>query len=50
MELLGEGWKEIKGIATPQEEQYQITRPCRAPRDQTTKQRVYMEGSRTPDT
>jgi hypothetical protein len=25
--------KELKGIATPQEEQYQLTRPSRAPTD-----------------
>jgi hypothetical protein len=33
VEELGEGLKELKGIATPQEEQqYQPTRPCKAPR------------------
>jgi hypothetical protein len=33
MEELGEGLKELKGIATPSEEQYQLTRPLGAPRD-----------------
>jgi hypothetical protein len=33
MEELGEGLKDLKGMATPQEEQqYQLTRPLRAPR------------------
>jgi hypothetical protein len=29
----GEALKELKGIATPKEEQHQLTRPPRAPRD-----------------
>jgi hypothetical protein len=34
MEELGEGLKELKGMATPQEEQqYQLTRPLSAPTD-----------------
>jgi hypothetical protein len=34
MEELGEGLKELKGMATSEEEQqYQLTRPFRAPRD-----------------
>jgi hypothetical protein len=34
MEDLGERLKKLKGIATPQEEQqYQLTRPQRVPRD-----------------
>jgi hypothetical protein len=33
MEELGEGVKELKGIATPLEEQYQFTGSPRAPRD-----------------
>jgi hypothetical protein len=34
MEKLGEGLKEVKGLATPQEEQnYQLSRPHKAPRD-----------------
>jgi hypothetical protein len=33
MEELGEGLKELKGIATLKEEQYQLTGPPRVPRD-----------------
>jgi len=33
MEEFGEGLKELKGIATPTEEQYQLTGPSGAPRD-----------------
>jgi hypothetical protein len=32
MEELWEGLKELKGIATPLEEQYQLTGPPRVPR------------------
>jgi hypothetical protein len=38
-----------EGITTPQEkQQYQLTGPPRAPRDETTNQRVYMDGSMAP--
>ena len=50
MEELGKGLKELKGIATPYEEQYQLTRLPKAPRDEITNQRVYMEGSMAPAT
>jgi hypothetical protein len=34
MEELGEGLKELKGTATPKEEQqYQLTGPIKSPRD-----------------
>ena len=33
LEEPGEGRKELKGIATPQEEQYQVTGPPKAPKD-----------------
>jgi hypothetical protein len=34
MEELGKGMKELKEIVTPQnKQQYQLTRPLRAPRD-----------------
>jgi hypothetical protein len=46
MEELQKGLKKLKGFATPwKEQQYQPTRPCTAPRDKTTNQRVLMEGS-----
>jgi hypothetical protein len=35
MEELGKALRELKGIATPQGEQYQLTGPPRAPRDGT---------------
>ena len=45
MEQLGEGLKELNGIATPQEEQqYQLKGRPQIPRDKTTNQRVHMEG------
>jgi hypothetical protein len=43
LEELGEGLKELNGIATPYEEQqYQLTGPPRVPREYTTNQRVYI--------
>ena len=50
MEELEEELKELKGIATPQEEQYQLPEPPRAPRDYTTNQRVHIEGTMAPET
>ena len=47
---LGEELKELKGIVTPYKEQYQLTGPPRAPRDQTNNQRAYMEEAMDPDT
>jgi hypothetical protein len=41
MEDLEKGPKELKGFAVPKEEQqYETTSTPRAPRDQTTKQRI----------
>jgi hypothetical protein len=43
--------EELKGFTTPwEEQQYQPSRPSRAPRDSTNNQRVYMEGPMTPAT
>jgi hypothetical protein len=50
MEEIGDRLKELKGIATPQTEQYQLIGPPRTPRNKFTNQRVYMEGARSPDT
>jgi hypothetical protein len=44
VEELEKGPKELKKFAAPQEEQYEPISTPRAPRDQTTKQRVHMEG------
>ena len=41
--------EELKGIPIPQEEQqYQLTRPSRAPRDYTTKQSPHIKGTMAP--
>jgi hypothetical protein len=48
MEELGEGPKELKGIVTAYEEQYQLAGPPRAPKDQITNQRVHMEEPMAP--
>jgi hypothetical protein len=47
MEEVGEGLKELKGMATPQEEQQDHPE---LPGTKTTNQRVYMGGSMAPAT
>jgi hypothetical protein len=51
MEKLEKGPKELKGFAAPYEEQqYEPTSTSKAPRDETTNQRVHMEGLIAPAT
>jgi hypothetical protein len=49
MKELEKGPKELKGFAAPLEEhQYVLTSTSRAPKDQTTKQRLHMVGLMAP--
>lgn len=50
MEELWERLREVKEIATPYKEQYQLTGSPRTPRHETTNQRVYMKGAMAQDT
>jgi hypothetical protein len=50
VEELVEGLEEQSGVATPLEEQHRLPWLPLSPRDKTTNQRVYLEGSMAPDT